>query len=51
MALKNKGDPEAIKKLLAGQPALTPEDLAASVIYILSAPPHVQVHELTLAAI
>ncbi|KAG8225756.1 hypothetical protein J437_LFUL005715 [Ladona fulva] len=33
---------------LDGKPMLEPKDIADSVVYVLSTPPHVQIHELTI---
>ncbi|KAJ3651874.1 hypothetical protein Zmor_017880 [Zophobas morio] len=39
---------DGTRDAIAQMPALRPEDIAEAVIYILSTPPHVQVHELTV---
>ncbi len=39
---------EAAKKLYSSLRCLQPQDIADSVVYILSAPPHVQITELTI---
>lgn len=42
---------EQVGKFLAGRQPLYPQDLADAIVYLLSAPPHVQIHELTLSGI
>ncbi|KAF2889127.1 hypothetical protein ILUMI_06844 [Ignelater luminosus] len=39
---------EEVKKFFDKAPMLTGEDIADAIIYILSTPPHVQIHELTI---
>ncbi|XP_068911858.1 farnesol dehydrogenase-like [Tenebrio molitor] len=39
---------DGTKEAVSQMPALKPEDIAEAVLYILSTPPHVQVHELTI---
>lgn len=42
-------DPENLEKLralLGNTEGMVPEDIADAVVYVLSTPPHVQVHEL-----
>ncbi|CAD7079055.1 unnamed protein product [Hermetia illucens] len=42
-------DVEALKA--AGHPLLNPEDISNAILYVLSTPPHVQVHQLTIRAL
>lgn len=37
---------EQIKALMKDMPSVEPEDIADAVVYVLSTPAHVQVHEL-----
>ncbi|CAL4124913.1 unnamed protein product, partial [Meganyctiphanes norvegica] len=42
----NKDNPELAKKLYSSLHALQPQDVAASVVHVLSAPKHVQIHDI-----
>lgn len=39
---------EELNETLAGVPLLAPKDIADAVIYLLSTPPNVEIHELTI---
>lgn len=43
--------PSDTKDFLTNAPALKSKDIADAVLYVLSTPPHVQVHELTIKPI
>jgi NADP-dependent 3-hydroxy acid dehydrogenase YdfG len=43
-----KGDQEKIQRVRTGQRILTPEDVAASVVHILEAPEHVEIHDVLM---
>lgn len=42
---------DQVKAVLSKMKGLEAEDVADAVVYVLSTPPHVQVHELTVEAI
>lgn len=42
---------EEIKNVIRNRPGLKAEDVADAVVYALSTPPHVQIHELIFTAI
>lgn len=42
---------DEMQKRIDEMGGLVPEDVADAVVYVLSTPPHVQVHELTLQCI
>ncbi|KAJ3651589.1 hypothetical protein Zmor_017619 [Zophobas morio] len=48
MTVLNKDISEERKKLFEVRPILQAEDIADGVVYVLSTPEHVQVHELTI---
>jgi len=48
MTTLNNDVSEDRKKLLSQLPILKPDDIVDGVVYVLSTPPHVQVHELTI---
>lgn len=49
-AMTGAGKPQDTKllEMVKTLPALNPKDVADAVLYVLSTPPHVQVHELTI---
>lgn len=42
------GDPEAARKTYARYPCLQPEDIADAVHYVVTRPPHVQIHDMLM---
>ncbi|CAL4127279.1 unnamed protein product, partial [Meganyctiphanes norvegica] len=45
---KNKDNPEIAKKMYSSLEALQPQDVAATVVHVLSAPQHVQIHDILM---
>ena len=48
MTVLRKDISEERKKIFEARPILKSEDIADGVVYVLSTPEHVQVHELTI---
>lgn len=48
MAARFHGSEEAARELHSQYQVLQPEDIAAAVLYVLSSPPHVQVHDILM---
>ena len=43
--------PKEITDIMKNAPSLKAKDVADSVLYVLSTPPHVQIHELIIKAV
>lgn len=47
-SLVRLGDSEKAKKVYEGIDALTPEDVADTIVYVASRPPHVQISDIVM---